>query len=536
MSGPSLIVDGEKLDQNAGEWTLDSVNERRQTNWHKQKEILTGVPTNEKIEGENLTTLENLESEMRRLDKLASGFHRQAEIEEALDKQREAADNGVDRGDGTKVPGITLGETIKLITASGSEKAKHGEIILPGFRTNVDYKTLKREVEAADIPIYDGRQRTGLMHPAGTAYVQDVDMAELIKRFEHLASNPVSSIAGAGGSNTIEGGIPELVMPIVQQMFNMSRIASVCRMYNTPHGNPLKIRRRLRITGTPAANNTVAAATANDGESGVHPGTVRQGAAISLLRPEYRTVTLNAVKFGYMTALTYELTQDLEPTDIENELVDDAGIGMGLELGWRLVNGTGVGSVRYDDDKEFNGIRTALGTVADTAGYRKASGANAGQLRHDASVAGAPVTYAELVDMVHSIADSYMYEPSMAMMTSWFNVGLIRRVVDDENRPIFDMNPQGDFPGRVLGIPIMADAGFPDLHRVPSTSITTNVDHAIVMGAWNRFACRTAGGLRVDRSEHFEFDEDEIVWRFLMRGDSDLLDPAAFTSFSHTSP
>lgn len=517
-----------------GEWTLEQVTDERQYIRTEQLKLLkeSKERKEEFLAGDEFITYANLEEKMQRLDQIAAGFYRDEEARLSLEEARMKADRGIKRPDGTIEKQLTLGEAIKAITEFGTEKSKFGELVFPTFKSRVDYDRMRRNVELSDSPVYQGNKRSvDQIHYANEVKTLDMDFNEIVQNY---VTNPVQTTG-----TDISGGIPEIVLPIVQQMFNMSRIAGICRSYNTPHGNPLKIRRRLRVTATPAGNNSVAAAAAGtDAEFGVHPPSVAQGAAFSELRPEYKTVQLTAHKFGFLTALTYELIMDLEPGDIENELVDDAGIGMGLELGWRLVNGVGGGA-------NFAGVRSGpqsanttqpfgLGTVADTAGQSFPSGAAGGQIRVDATAGTYELSYSDMVDLTHLIADSYMSDPSMAMLTNWFNCGKIRQITNDDGTPIFDMNPQADYPGRVLGLPLMADAGFPNL--VAAGTANAKVDHAIVVGAWNRFACRMAGGLRADRSEHFEFDEDEIVWRFALRGDSSVLDPAAFASYSQVSP
>ena len=228
------------------------------------------------------------------------------------------------------------------------------------------------------------------------------------------------------------------------------------------------------------------------------------------------------------------MIQDLEGGDIEQELLDDAGVGLGLQMSHFLVRGTGR------TNNQSWGVATRLGAVTNAPAYEHDSQIIAqNEVAASASLTSGGIntliTYPKMVDLMHSIPEAYVNDPSCAFMTSWFNVGKLRQVLDNEKRPIFDMDPTGVFPGRILGKPVVADPAFPNIPNAltgTAGSARTAIVPNIIFGCWKNYVMRLAGGLRVDRSDEDRFSNDEVSWRFLQRYDGDVLDPWGFAGYT----
>ena len=500
---------------------LDTVLEDRQKIRHLQVQYLEDNAGDDVLSGEKREYYDKLESDIVVLDKLASGFRREAQMLADLDEQRANYDKGTYRGDDGKTKeGLSFGDAIKQVTMQLGPSSKEGEFTLPQFRATRNTDTGKMEVALKDTPIYLGSQRSEVVQAMNEALYNGAGNIQLSPLDRSNTNNP-----------GITGGLPELVIPMVKRMFDIARVANWVSSLTTPHGNTMKIRRREYIAGKNQADNSSRAH--GDNPSGNIPN-VAEGGTITKIAPTYAKVSLEAHKFGYITDLTYELIADLEGGDIEQELVDDAGTGMGLQLSHFIVNGDG-------GSNEANGIGTELIKSASNAltykdkivSYHTAS----------AAISAAPtnntptLTYKDIVDMLHLVSDGYVNDPSCAFFTSWYNVGKLRQVVDSQGRPIFDMDPTGVFPGRVVGKPVVADPAFPN---IPDAVWTTGNNIAlgtaspnIVFGAWKGYKARYAEGMRVDRSSENRYEQDEISWRFLQRFDGDVVDPNCWSVWSY---
>lgn len=72
---------------------------------------------------------------------------------------------------------------------------------------------------------------------------------------------------------------------------------------------------------------------------------------------------------------------------------------------------------------------------------------------------GAAITYGELVDLTHSIDPAYRTNARFVMSDS--SLAVIRKMVDSQNRPLWEPNVQAGDPGRILGYPVTVDNNAP---------------------------------------------------------------------------
>ena len=197
---------------------------------------------------------------------------------------------------------------------------------------------------------------------------------------------------------------------------------------------------------------------------------------------------------------------------VARELLDDSGINLlqylamsagravGNFLGTSLVNGT-------------NGISGGIlgAPVAVTGGVSTAMSGSYG----GSSITGAP-TYNNLIDMEYSIIAPYRQSRSCYWLAADKTLGLLRKLTDSQNRPIWEPSTILGSPDLLLGKPIVADPFMPAYGSSAK---------ALAFGDFSQFYVRLIGGIRFERSDDFAFGTDLVSFRAILRADANLMNP-----------
>lgn len=228
-------------------------------------------------------------------------------------------------------------------------------------------------------------------------------------------------------------------------------------------------------------------------------GTVAaQGAPITAADPSFTQRTLSAVKFGSLTQLSRELIDDTA-VDLLGYLAMSAGRAIGNAFGTSLINGT-------------NGISSGVlagATVAITGA--SATGVN-----------GAP-TYANLVDLEYSVIAPYRQSRSCYWLAADKTIGAFRKIVDQNQRPVWEPSAVLGAPDLLLGKPLVADPFMPALGATGR--------QVLAFGDFSQYFVRLVGGLRFERSDDFAFGSDLVTFRCLLRGDGNYGDTHAVVTY-----
>lgn len=256
---------------------------------------------------------------------------------------------------------------------------------------------------------------------------------------------------------------------------------------NTPGGEPLQIPYVQNQTGQTTAGAQVALSA-------------QQGAQIPSADPGFGQKTLTSNKFGVFVQVARELLDD-SGINLLQYLAMSAGRAVGNFLGTSLVNGT-------------NGISGGIintAPVAVTGGISTAmSGAYGG-----ASITGAP-TYNNLIDMEYSIIAPYRQSRSCYWLGADKTLGLLRKLTDSQNRPIWEPSTILGSPDLLLGKPIVADPFMPAYGASGK---------CLAFGDFSQFYVRLIGGIRFERSDDFAFGTDLVSFRAVLRADANLMNP-----------
>jgi HK97 family phage major capsid protein len=180
--------------------------------------------------------------------------------------------------------------------------------------------------------------------------------------------------------------------------------------------------------------------------------------------------------FDSFVLATLELLQDakLPLEEILSAEVLSVRIARRLNTDFTTGNGTGTAT----------GIQTAIANSGTT--YTSASSGT--------------FTYSDLVQWLYTLDYSYLIDPSMAIMLSQTGYRNFLGLVDNNNRPLMDMNTQDIEPrDRLLGFPVIVNNDF------GSFAANNTIG---VAGKWSSSYVRTVGGLNIRvLNERFIYDQ-----------------------------
>jgi len=211
-----------------------------------------------------------------------------------------------------------------------------------------------------------------------------------------------------------------------------------------------------------------------------------EAAAFSEADPTFNSfVTLGAYKYGFLIQVTRELVEDAG-VDILGFLADQIGNTMGTTANSRLTLGTGT--------IEPNGLVTRAGSgVASTATSLAAD---------------------DLISLVYSLDTVARRLPGSGFMMNANTVAAVRKLKDNAGQYLFSPSMNSEDRDLLLG------------HRIYENPAMSNVGSAVksvVFGNLSSYFVRQVGGIRIDRSDDYAFNQDLITFRAQLRLDGNLV-------------
>jgi len=219
-------------------------------------------------------------------------------------------------------------------------------------------------------------------------------------------------------------------------------------------------------------------------------GTVSgEAAAIGESDPTFNSfVTLGAYKYSFLTQISREMVEDAG-VDILGFLSAQTGNALGFAVNTALTTGTGT--------TEPNGIvpRTAAGVTGSTA------------------VSGV-FTADNLIDLVYSVDVAGRTLPGTGFQMNGASIGKVRKLKDTAGQYIFAPAVSAEARDLLLGYPI---------YENPAMVNTATSAKSVIFGHLPSYYVRSVGGLRLDRSDDYAFQNDLITFRATMRVDGNLI-------------
>jgi HK97 family phage major capsid protein len=198
--------------------------------------------------------------------------------------------------------------------------------------------------------------------------------------------------------------------------------------------------------------------------------------------------TLGAYKYGFLTQISREMVED-SGVDILGFLATQTGNALGFAVNNALTVGTGT--------TQPTGIVTAAG-----------SGITGGT-----GVSGA-FTADNLIDLVYSVDTAGRTLPGVGFQMNAKAIGAVRKLKDNAGQFLFTPSLSGDARDMLLGYPIYENPAMVD----PATSAKS-----VIFGHLPSYYVRQVGGLRLDRSDDYAFQNDLITFRASFRVDGNLI-------------
>ena len=203
-----------------------------------------------------------------------------------------------------------------------------------------------------------------------------------------------------------------------------------------------------------------------------------EGATYAESSPTFTQKTLHAFKYGTIVLGTDELF-DSEEVGLQSYLARNMGVALGTAVNNALTLGTGT-------------------VVPEGIAANAGSGVTGGT-----GVSGVP-TYANLIDLVHSVDSLYASQPSTGFMLRRSTLGAVRKIVDGNGAYIFTPAATQMAANTILGYPVFEN---------PDVAATATAAKSVLFGDMSSFFVRTVGGIEVERSDQVLWLQDGIAFK-----------------------
>jgi hypothetical protein len=223
--------------------------------------------------------------------------------------------------------------------------------------------------------------------------------------------------------------------------------------------------------------------------------TVSDHANVGAILSENSQVAEQDVTFGQITLGAYKYSSKL--IRVSAELLQDSAIDLesfiGGALGERIARILNTHFTTGDNSSKPQGI-TASG-----AGVTAAS--------------ATAITYGELVELQHSVDPAYRGNAKFMMHDSTFKA--IRKLLDSQNRPIFQPDISASSPGTLLGSPVVINQ---DCATIAASA------KAIFFGDFSKYLIRDVQDFTLLRLEERYADYHQVGFVGFSRHDGRILD------------
>jgi len=197
--------------------------------------------------------------------------------------------------------------------------------------------------------------------------------------------------------------------------------------------------------------------------------------------------TLSAYKYSFLTQISREMVSDAG-VDILGFLASQVGNSLGYAVNTALTTGTGT--------VQPTGIVTAAG-----------SGITGGT-----GVAGV-FTADNLIDLVYSVDVAGRTMPGTGWQMNGQTIGRVRKLKDSVGNYLFSPSLTAEARDLLLGYPI---------YENPAMANAATSAKSVIFGHLPSYYVRSVGGIRLDRSDDYAFQNDLITFRATFRVDGNL--------------
>lgn len=243
-------------------------------------------------------------------------------------------------------------------------------------------------------------------------------------------------------------------------------------------------------------------------------GPVAENVAITPSDPGLGNLTLDPIKLAVMTLVAREAIEDSNPDlqmVVSNSLIRD----MAVKLDQQFVNGAGTGG-------EMTGLLKVSGVTAGAT-----TGANGTSL---AATSGAG--FGVLADTLAAYEGANADPDRAAWIMHSRTWSSIRKIQDDQHRPIVSIDPTSGVRQSLWGHPVYISNSIP----VNQTVGTSTDCSSIILADMSQVVVATSRAVELMMSVDFAFDKDQVAIRVTSRYDIGLPQPTAVTVTTGVRP
>ena len=212
-----------------------------------------------------------------------------------------------------------------------------------------------------------------------------------------------------------------------------------------------------------------------------------EGASIEESDPVFNSfVTLGAYKYAFLVQVSTELLED-SGVDMLSFLAEQVGNELGYRVNAALTVGDGSAKPKGIVDAS-----TVGGTTGTATGFSSAD---------------------ELIDLYYSLDGAARLLPGVGWMMRGETIARVRKLKTTDGAYIFQPSLALDTPDTLLGKPIFEN---------PAMALATASQKAVIVGHLPSYFVRMVGGIRLDRSDDFAFQNGLVTFRASMRVDGNL--------------
>ena len=198
-------------------------------------------------------------------------------------------------------------------------------------------------------------------------------------------------------------------------------------------------------------------------------------------------VTLGAFKYSFITQISREMISDAG-VDVLGFLATQTGNALGYAVNGGLTTGTGT--------VQPKGIVSAAGSGV--TGATATSGA---------------FTADNLIDLVYSVDTAGRRLPGTGFQMAASGIAAARKLKDTYGQYLWSPSLAQGAPDMLLGFPV---------YENPAMAAPAVSAKSVIFGNLPSYMVRTVGGLRLDRSDDFAFNQDLVTFRATFRVDGNL--------------
>lgn len=331
---------------------------------------------------------------------------------------------------------------------------------------------------------YDKAFRSYLRH--GRLGMDPVQVRTLMSGFaefgpEHRA---LGVGTGAAGGFTVPQGF---LTDLVKRMKAFGAVQRVARVITTDSGNDMPF---------PKLDDT-----ANVGRI------LAENVALTQTDIAFTTATIKAYMYSSdLILVSYQLLND-SAFNIEGELRDALGERLGRIQNQHFTTGTGTAQPQ--------GLVTG-GTVGVTGATGTAT-----------TFGAADVAYDNLVNLIHSVDPAYRASGRVRWMMGDTALGVIRRLKDTTNRPLWEPSLQAGVADTLLGYPVEINPDMP----APAANAKS-----VAFGDFEAgYLVRTVQGVQLVRLDERYADNLQVGFFGFARADGIVRDANAYRLFAHSA-